>query len=517
MSTSGSPTWVSQAEVHPTTEQLAWIASLESADAQFDREVAAIVETSVLRTSQVKRVSAGILRRIRARFPHIGQLVRKIGRLFLRLARKTTRRFSLSRLPNVVQVGALSARVIHLDASEAIPRIAGADLPLTILVRDASRVTPGDLNLFAEAMAATPEADFWYADSLSPQGFRIYRPAPSHLLTEQTDWLGAIVGVRTSRLHEILPDEADDTALSIPQRIALGIEEAQSQHLAIVAGTAAFSETLAAYPAEPRKLSSEPLVSIVIPTRGTGDLVGDDERVFVVDAVRSIIERTRYRNFEIVIVADEPTPQSVVDELESLASNQLKFVRWSAPFNFSEKMNLGAAVAQGQLLLMLNDDIEVASADWLGEMVVLLQRTEFAATGALLFFEDLSLQHAGHLYRGGAGHVGFGKPLTPRDPNTYLHLDREVSGVTGACMLLPKDTFAEVGGFSVRFPGNYNDVDLCLKIRAAGGRIACCGGARLYHFESKSRDATVRPEDLERIHARWSAELTSDSFWTDPG
>ncbi len=241
-----------------------------------------------------------------------------------------------------------------------------------------------------------------------------------------------------------------------------------------------------------------------------------ESRVFVTEAVRSIVELSSYTNYEVVVVADDPTPQSVITELETLLGERLRLVRWSAPFNFSEKMNLGAALATGDRLLMLNDDVELATPDWLNSMVGLASRDGVGAVGALLFFEDLTLQHAGHLYRGGAGHVGFGRPFTPKDPNTIYHLDREVSGVTGACLLLPAELFWRVGGFSADFPGNYNDVDLCLKIRSLGLCIVCSGSARLFHFESKSRDATVRPEDLRQLQRRWSAEMTTDPFARDP-
>lgn len=499
----------------PSDEQLGWIADLRAADARFERDALPADEPSVAAPMGPVRFAWGIGRRIRNRLPRLASATFKIGRLLKRRVKRLTHRVRSGRLPVTIRVGDCAAAVIDLSAAHLTELIAQSTNDLIIFVRNGSAVTAANLAAFAREMAAAPDAQLWFSDSLSLQGFRIYRPAPSHLLTEQADWFGAIIGVDANIARAVASSPASD-GTSFVQQLALEVAEAETRHLDLVSGTAAFCQSLSSYPAPARTPRAHPLVSIIIPTRGTcGDVIGS-ERVFVTEAVRSIISRTTYANYEIVVVADDPTPQAVIDELERIAGPRLRIVRWSAPFNFSEKMNLGASVSQGELLLMLNDDVEVASASWLDEMVALLERDEFVAAGALLFFEDLTLQHAGHLYRGGAGHVGFGKTLTPSDPNTSFHFDREVSGATGACLLVPKQEFAAVGGFSTQFPGNYNDVDLCLKLRANGGRIVCSGGARLYHFESKSRDATVRPEDLERIHARWSAELATDRFWPSP-
>lgn len=512
---SGSPTWGSAREVHLAKDQFDWLAQLQVADSRFDNNTSEGPVNRPILPHSVSRVWRGGWRRLVSVFPRATAGTRKVARLIKRTFSRTLHIVLNQRpLPKVFFVDSTSIRVVDLSDESAREKALEANDPYLLFARSSKSVRTEELKAFARQMVGSSKGDFWYADSVSPQGFRIYRPAPSHLLTEQSDWFGAVIGVRTTVAADILRDP--DSLRTIPQRLGLGIPENRCVHIPIEIGVSAFTSTLIEYPANPRVPKGDVLVSIIIPTRGTAGDVGGESREFVVDAVRSIIDRTSYEKYELIVVADDPTPQGVIDQLEQIAGERIRFVRWSAPFNFSEKMNLGAAVAEGELLLMLNDDVEVANSAWLDEMVALAERKEFIGAGALLFFEDLSLQHAGHLYRGGAGHVGFGKPLTPRDPNTYLHLDREVSGITGACLLLPKSTFAEVGGFSVQFPGNYNDVDLCLKVRSIGGRFACSGGARLYHFESKSRDATVRPEDLSRIQARWSAQMVEDKYWTAP-
>nr|WP_236779076.1 glycosyltransferase [Agromyces seonyuensis] len=260
-------------------------------------------------------------------------------------------------------------------------------------------------------------------------------------------------------------------------------------------------------------IDGTPLVSIVIPTRGGGGEVGGRERVFVVEGVRSILERTDWAAYEFVVVADDPTPQQVVDELESLAGDRLRLVRWSAPFNFSEKMNRGAVAARGEYLLMLNDDVELLTGDWIERMLGLLRQPGVDEVGAMLHFEDGSIQHLGHLYEGGAaGHIAFGR--VPRSPREFAELSStiEVSGVTAACALVGAERFVEVGGFSEMFAGNYNDVDLSQKLTEDGGRILCAGGAKLFHFESRTRDARVLPSELSALLGRWGRRLQVDPF-----
>jgi GT2 family glycosyltransferase len=258
-------------------------------------------------------------------------------------------------------------------------------------------------------------------------------------------------------------------------------------------------------------------VSIVIPTRGGSGVVAGRERVFVVEAVRGILERSTYSDVEFVVVADDATPQRVIDELEEIAGDRLRLVRWSSAFNFSAKMNQGALIAAGEYLLLLNDDVELVSADWIEQMLGLAQQPGVGMVGALLYFEDGSLQHAGHLYEGGAaGHIGFG--AFPGQPAVldFYDVDREVSGVTAACALIRAETFRTAGGFSQLFPGNYNDVDLCFKVRGLGLSIVCSSRAHLYHFESRTRDARVAPSELRAIHARWFDRMQVDPYWRDP-
>jgi len=263
-------------------------------------------------------------------------------------------------------------------------------------------------------------------------------------------------------------------------------------------------------------LIGEPLVSIVIPTRGSSAKIRGEQRAMVVEAVRSILTTSSYHHVEIIVVADDATPQRVVDELGALAGDRLTLVRWSEPFNFSAKVNRGAAHASGEFLLVLNDDIEVITPEWIEAMLGLGQQPGIGAVGAHLVFEDGTLQHAGHFYRAqSAGHIAFGWAGTDDDASGGLAVAHEVSGVTGACVLVSAELFARVGGFSSLLPGNYNDVDFSMKIRALGEQIVWTPWAKLFHFESKTRNATSTDSEFARLRARWGTRMEVDPYWPE--
>ncbi|MFC9559090.1 glycosyltransferase family 2 protein [Agromyces sp. NPDC056965] len=256
-----------------------------------------------------------------------------------------------------------------------------------------------------------------------------------------------------------------------------------------------------------------PLVSIVIPTRGGSAEIAGQDRVLVVEAVRGIVERSTYTNLEFVIVADAETPASVIADLDELCGDRLRLVAWNAPFNFSAKMNRGAAAARGDYLLLLNDDVEVVTDDWIESMLGLAQQDGVGIVGAQLYFEDSTVQHAGQVYTGGvAGHAAFGWTGGRDDSIRSMMVDHEVSGVTAACALIGRALYFEVGGFTLSLPGNYNDVDLNMKVRAAGRSAVFSPWVRLYHFESKSRNPKILESDLQTLQARWSRRMQVEMY-----
>jgi glycosyltransferase involved in cell wall biosynthesis len=261
------------------------------------------------------------------------------------------------------------------------------------------------------------------------------------------------------------------------------------------------------------RLAEQPLVSIVIPTGGHIREVRFKEVVLVVNCVRSIVERSTYENYEIVVVVDASVPPIVIQELRDIAGERLRLVRFSGPFNFSAKINLGALNSSGKHLLLLNDDIEVTTPDWLERMVMYCDRDGIGAVGAKLLWGDGRLQHVGvgfdaglpgHTYRGFAG-----------DYNGYFNsalIARDCLAVTGACLMTPKAQFEEVGGLSRTFPVNFNDMDYCLKLHIGGQRIVYDPDLVLYHFESSSREPVVDAWEIDHLVGRWGSVVGVDPF-----
>lgn len=253
-----------------------------------------------------------------------------------------------------------------------------------------------------------------------------------------------------------------------------------------------------------RHLDPARRVSVVIPTRGGGGVVHGAERCFVVEAVRGLRAHTAHENLEIVIVHDVDTPAAVLDELRAVGGEGLVLVPYDKPFNFSEKCNLGAVHSTGDILVMLNDDTEPISDRVIEDLCAPLEQHDVGMTGGYLVFEEGLIQHAGHQY----AHRGYGHPYQDfkrDDPGPFcaLDVDREVSGVTAACAALRREVFFEIGGFTEELPINFNDVDLSLKVRAAGYRILWISRARMYHFESRTRERRVDQVEVDIARARW--------------
>ena len=264
-----------------------------------------------------------------------------------------------------------------------------------------------------------------------------------------------------------------------------------------------------------RRVVGDPLVSVIIPTRGSSGRVWGVTRAFVVDAVRSIVERSSHQNLEFVVVHDDETPDPVLHALRAVAGDRLTLVPYAAPFNFSEKMNIGATHASGELLLLLNDDTELVEPTAIEVLVAHLQTEGVGMVGAKLLFADGTLQHGGHVYHHDIGHACFGwsgdspgpRPLRP------LAVERECSGVTAAAALVHRSAFDEVGGFATELPLNYNDVDFSLKIRAAGHRIVWTPWATWYHFESRTRHSVLLDDEYAFINQRWHYEINNDPYY----
>lgn len=463
------------------------------------------------------------------------RVIRKAERERWRIRHRVARRPSLAALVPELQLAS-----VPVDARAGNALLAAATATHLVFVRDGAELTVEGAKAIAQAIEQDPAVELLYGDIRRPSGVRFRAPAFSPIRLREEDYLGplVVVGVRALQDRGGFRPDADgalllDVALRTPARAVkrlrdvlgvgeplvrpAGTEEAAAarvvQAVLDESRVAATVTTSAGIRSVQYAIQGEPLVSIIIPTRGSSGIVAGSTRTFVVEAVRGICDRTTWRNVEIIVVADDATPQSVIDELVEIAGDRLVLLRWSEPFNFSAKMNRGIAVSQGEYLLMLNDDIDIVTPDWIEHMLGLAQQPGVGMVGALLYFEDGAIQHLGHIYQGGgAGHVGFGITPGALAPLAELAVTREVSGATAACALLPASLVRDIGGYSVLFPGNYNDVDLSLKVRSSGRSIVVTGAARLYHFESRTREAAVLPSEFAALARRWHALIQQDEY-----
>jgi len=245
-------------------------------------------------------------------------------------------------------------------------------------------------------------------------------------------------------------------------------------------------------------------VSIIIPTRDNVRLLRK--------CIRSIESKTGYANYEIVIVDNQSSSSGTTTYLSSLSH---KVVPFSGPFNFSQILNYGARECNGDCLLFLNNDAEVIAPDWLDTMLGICQQKEIGVVGAKLLFRGGRIQHVGVVLGlgGPAGH-----PLRGFPRNTGRHFGiasdmRNCSAVTAACMMVRRQVFEEVRGFDENLPVAYNDVDFCLRVRAAGYRIVFAPDAELYHHESASRGYDLDPSQITYFQQRWGTLLLNDPYY----
>jgi GT2 family glycosyltransferase len=258
-------------------------------------------------------------------------------------------------------------------------------------------------------------------------------------------------------------------------------------------------------------IQGTPKISIVIPSAGRPAVIHGQRTTFIGHIVRSIRSQSSWTNYEILVVDNDDMPPELQRQLDDLGVIRIPF---TAPFNLSAKINLGAAKADGEFLLLLNDDMEVITPDWLECMLEHAQWPEVGAVGAKLLFPDGRLQHAGvTLLDGKPHHHFYGWP--GHDPGYFgSHiLTRNYSAVTGACLMTKTELFQELGGFDEGLPLNFNDIDFCLRIRRRGFRIVFTPYAQLFHFESASK-AGCFAHEVDAFVKRWGGEYPLDPFYS---
>ena len=267
------------------------------------------------------------------------------------------------------------------------------------------------------------------------------------------------------------------------------------------------------------KIQENPMVSIIIPNK---DHTDDLELCLF-----SMSRKSTYRNYEILIVENNSEKEETFEYYKKLPERypKVRVLTWEKEFNYSAINNFAAEEAQGEYLLFLNNDVEILTPDWIEEMLQNCQQENVAAVGAKLYYPDDTIQHAGVvLGLGGiAGHIMC--RASREDPGYFGRMIsvQEISAVTAACMMVKKSEFDSVKGFDETFQVAFNDIDLCMKFRAARKKIIFTPYAELYHYESKSRGLEDTPEkqfrfdkEVKRFQEKWAQQLEMGDPYYSP-
>lgn len=271
-------------------------------------------------------------------------------------------------------------------------------------------------------------------------------------------------------------------------------------------------------------LTGHPLVSILIPNK---DHTEDLRR-----CIESITDRTSYDNYEIIVIENNSVTDEIKDYYETLKMHpRIKVVSYEGAFNYSAVNNFGASFAEGEYIILLNNDTEVITRNWIEELLMYAQRDDVGAVGCMLYYPDYTIQHAGIVLGMGAhrtaGHSHYKMAKENLGYMGRLCYAQNVSAVTGACLMVKKKLFDEVGGLSEDLAVALNDVDFCLKLRKKGLLNVFTPFAELFHYESVSRGTDVTEEasrqnaerynrECDLFKEKWRAELDKGDPYFNP-
>jgi GT2 family glycosyltransferase len=506
-----------------------------------------VVDVTGSRPGDVWRTTAAVRGQI---YPHL--------RLFLIVHRPWTWRLTAFFVLQDRRVRVVRSRGPRPMNRLSLLRGASSPHDFTAFIRCGDRISAIATLAFAEAVVRDPALVVIYADSDSTdERGRRHSPEfrsqwdPDRLLAGEG--LGPLVMYSTTSLKR-LPAEMEhqvspESEFRLYAQIALSTEAGAIGHLPRVLchrkcschndqqRTEARAETLRPFAAQrgARFISASgglnashfrliypvpqpaPLVSIVIPTRDRVDLLRR--------CIGSIFDNTNYPSVEVVLVDNGSCEDATSEYYAKIGTDErIRFVQFPGEFNWGAMNNAGARAANGEVLVLLNNDIEVIESDWLNELVGQVLRPAIGAVGARLLYPNHALQHGGLVCtpKGAAQHVMRHSP--PDDPG-YMGLlgtVRQVSAVTGACLAIRKAVYEEVGGIEQhRLRVACSDVDLCLRVRARGYRVLWTPHATLLHEELATRGSDDTPEKRDRARKEeaymattWAGDLKADPFWS---
>jgi GT2 family glycosyltransferase/glycosyltransferase involved in cell wall biosynthesis len=421
-------------------------------------------------------------------------------------------------------------------------------------------LSPDALLEVARAIESSPEADLLYTDEdkIDESGAvcdPYFKPAwsPEHL--QSVMYLLHLLVVRKKlflQLHGFRPEYSGaqdyDLALRVAERARQIVHVPKVlYHWRKIAGSAA--QIVDAKPAaleaglralqdfvERRKLPADvrpgllpgtfrvkytvlgrpPVTLVVLAGNKTIRRAGGDDAVLALNLARSVVSKTEYANYRILVVHDGNQTLETLRGLEALGCDLVEFPGPYKPFNFSRKANWSLRRSATEHIVLMNDDLEVISGDWLEALLEYSQQPAIGAVGGRLLFPDGRLQHAGIVLgvNQGAAHIHHMAAPGFVGYNGFTHLVRNYSAVTAACLATRKSVFEEAGGFDEQFSVDYNDVDFCLKVLSRGYRIVYTPFCELYHFEGQSLPRQgQKHEEAGAFTRRWARYLDSDPYY----
>lgn len=313
----------------------------------------------------------------------------------------------------------------------------------------------------------------------------------------------------TASVEDVKPYAYEAARKALAEACTRRNEEADIRFLSILRG----------YYAPRYKLKKEAKISIIIPTKDQADILET--------CIKSIFEVSTWKNFEVIIISNNSSEKSLFKLLKDYKQrypSQFNWCECNVPFNFSKLMNEGVKHASGDYYLLLNNDMEVISPDWMEAMLEQAQRKSIGAVGVKLLYYNGTIQHAGVIIGlgGVAGHAFAGQYKDDPGYFNYLQCINNFSAVTAACLMVAKEKYHKIGGFDEQFEIEFNDVDFCLRLREAGYHNVYLPHVELYHYESLTRghphlsieSYNRHKRELTLFKDRWQSYIDDDPCYS---
>ncbi len=431
-----------------------------------------------------------------------------------------------------IAAAAADPRIVPVDLPPTTPAIAALNHALAGCTGGVDGIVgllePGDTlpptALHEALLAFEPDVMLVFTDEdqADPAGRRAaprFKPDYSPDAMQAANVIGQLALYRAELVRPLVgldPDAAPHEVYDFARRAAWLAGPARIRHVpAVLCHRAAPPPPNPPAPPPPAPPDPPPLVTVILPTRDRADLLAA--------SAWGVLRGTDYPALELIVVDNGSVDPAALALLAEIGADpRAEMLPFPGAFNFPAMNNAAARRARGQVLLLLNNDVELVDPGWLGAMVAHAVRPDVGAVGARLLYRDGSLQHGG-MVLGPAGRATHLLRGAPRDAPGYLGqlaVTRDLSAVTAACLAVRADVWAQVGGMDERLPVAWNDVDLCQRVRAAGLRVVWTPHAVLLHLEGETRgEDAADPARQARFLAdqalyreTWGAAAAEDSF-----